>query len=114
MHSPEFSDALQSFSRNLRSLMEGHGLSGKALSLECGIPDASINRYLTCSRVPRLDNILILAKFFDVSVDWLVGLSEEKDAHWPQKTREIARLYSMATQDDRAVIDAVLKKYKEE
>lgn len=109
-----FSDYMDTFANNLRVLIDSHGLTAKALSDESGIPDATIYRYLHKDRAPKLDNVIALAQFFDVSVDWLIGISDGRREGWTPSVVNAARLYSAASPDDRRVVDAVLEKYKEE
>ena len=102
------------FQANLRNLMDSRGLSGNALAAELGIPDATINRYLHGGRVPKLNNIIALAKYFGVSVDWLLGLTDNKYETWAPETLEIAHLYSIAPPHERSIVEAVLKPFKED
>ena len=55
-----------------------------------------------------------LADFFDVSLDWLLGLSGERYNVMPQEIQDVADLYEVASPEDRRVIQAVLNKYREE
>lgn len=102
------------FQKRLRSLINSRGYSITALAPEIGITSATLSRYTTGSRVPDLKCILKIASFFKVSIDWLVGYNGDKYDILPQEVQDIADLYSIATEDDRRVVQAVLNKYRKE
>lgn len=112
MDTPEIQASYKAFSERLSLLVEGRGMTAKDLSREAQIPDATVYRYLHGDRVPKIDNIIALAKFFDVSVDWMLGLNDDKRETWAPATLEVARRYSVASPDDRRVVEAALQKYK--
>lgn len=112
MDTPEIRASYQAFSDRLRLLVDSRGITAKDLSRDANIPDATIYRYLHGDRVPKIDNIIAIAKFFEVSVDWLLGLNDDKRETWPPATLEVARRYSVASPDDRRVVEAALEKYK--
>lgn len=112
MDTPEIRESYKAFSDRLRLLVDSRGITAKDLSRDANIPDATIYRYLNGDRVPKIDNIIAIAKFFEVSVDWILGLNDEKYETWPQATLEMARRYTVASPDDRRVVEAALEKYK--
>ena len=81
---------------------------------EVALPLATISRYLGGKRQPQLPQLLKIASHFGVSLDWLIGGDADKYDTYAPKIREVAELYSLATDDDRLVIDTILKKYKME
>ena len=103
---------LSVFKFNLRALMESRGLTNSTFSDEIGIPAPTISRYLSGDRTPDFEYVVKIAKHFNVSVDWLAGLNDDKFSAMPQELRDIATYYSIATEDDRNVVQAVLQKYK--
>jgi transcriptional regulator with XRE-family HTH domain len=52
------------------------GLTQQELADETGIDRATIVRYENGSRTPPLENLKILAKYFDISIDKLTGTAE--------------------------------------
>ena len=102
----------QAFSDNLRALIETHHMTAKDLAREAEIPDATIYRYLHSERVPKIDNIITLSKYFDVSIDWLLGLTDDQHGRWTPAALEIAHRYMAASPDDRRVVETALEKYK--
>lgn len=69
---------LRKFAENLNDLMFDYKISQKELAERTGIDKASINRYLKGNCMPSVKSVVKLADFFNCSVDFLLGLSEEK------------------------------------
>lgn len=70
---------IEKFSYRLIVLMEDFNMSQVDLSKKIGISNVTISRYLSGDRVPRLDVITKIASAFNVSVDYLLGLSDDKN-----------------------------------
>ena len=49
------------------------------LAEKVGISNVTISRYLSGDRIPRLDVIARIASVFGVSIDYLLGISNQKD-----------------------------------
>ncbi len=71
--------SIDKFSYRLMVLMEDFNMSQMDLSRKIGISNVTISRYLSGDRVPRLDVVVKIAFAFDVSIDYLLGISENKD-----------------------------------
>ena len=100
------------FAERLGQLITAHGMSPKDFAIEMGIPDVTIYRYLHAQRTPKIDNILRFALYFNVSIDWMMGLPGDMHERWSESTIRVAQQYTMASPDDRRVVDMVLAKYK--
>ncbi len=101
------------FREHLRQLVTGSGKTLKDLAADLDMATPTLSRYLTGNRTPDLPYVVKISQHFNISIDWLLGLNGEKFEIMPPEIQEIATLYSVATQDDRRVVQAVLKKYKE-
>lgn len=66
--------------RRLRFLRERAGISQKALAEEIGVSQQSINKYENHNIEPDIETLIALADFFDTTVDYLIGRSEESSA----------------------------------
>lgn len=77
-----------------------------------GIRPSTISRYMSKKQLPDLRYMIALAKYFGVSLDWLAGLDSDRHEIYTDEERKLVTLYSVASEDDRAVIQAVLKKYQ--
>ena len=70
---------MEKFSYRLIVLMEDFNMSQVDLSNKIGISNVTISRYLSGDRIPRLDVITKIASAFNVSVDYLLGLSDDRN-----------------------------------
>lgn len=99
------------FRANLRKLIDSRGMTLGELSSETGMAAATISRYLNAVRVPDMSNVMCIADYFNVSIDWLVGNCGDKFKILPKELQDVAIKYSIASDDDKRVVDAVLAKY---
>ena len=60
----------------LKKYRQKSGLTQQELADETGIDRATIVRYENGSRTPPLENLKILAKYFNISIDKLTGIAE--------------------------------------
>ena len=86
----------------------------KDIAAEINVSTPTLSRYLQGVREPELKYVVRLARYFGVSVDWLLGLSNDRYEAVPTEVREFATLYALASPDDRTIVETVLKKYREE
>lgn len=66
------------FSERLRELREERGLSQYDLGRLVGVTDATINRYERDQRKPDYEMLIKLSNLFHVTLDYLVGRSDER------------------------------------
>lgn len=102
------------FRKNLLNLIESSGKSFGEIAAEVNIANTTLSRYMNNHRDPDLKYVVRLAQYFHVSIDWLLGLNEDRYETLSPDIRELIALYNIASFDDRRVIDAVLNKYREE
>lgn len=92
------------FSQRLKELREKRGLSQEALSEVLDIPRSSVTNYENSDdRMPRQQRLNEIADFFGVSVDYLIGRSNEY--YTPQEERMLTDL------DNRFTIKELNEKY---
>lgn len=68
-------------SERLKNLREEQGLTQSQLAEKLDIAVSSISQYESGDRVPSDDMKIKLAKFFDVSLDFLMGISEIRNPY---------------------------------
>lgn len=56
----------------LRELRKAHGISQLKLSLELNMSQNTISRYETGEREPGINELIKIADYFNVSVDYLI------------------------------------------
>lgn len=66
------------FSIRLENLIQERNITQKQLSLELHIAPTTLNGYVNNYREPDFNTLVRLAQYFDVSSDYLLGLSNEK------------------------------------
>ena len=67
------------FKTILKDLRLKHGLSQEDLGKIIGVGRTTISMYESGNIVPRQEGLLKIASYFDVSVDYLTGISSSKD-----------------------------------
>ena len=67
---------MEKFSERLKELRQENGLSQIQLAKETGISKSAIGFWETGERVPSALAIITLAKYFNVSADYLLGLED--------------------------------------
>ena len=69
------------FSQRLSSLLIERQITAYRLSKDTGISDSMIARWKSGERSPSLENLLAIAGYFDVSIDYLLGRTDDPEAH---------------------------------
>jgi transcriptional regulator with XRE-family HTH domain len=72
------------FSDRLRKLRKEKEMTQAELAIVIGKSTSSIANYEVDLRQPSLGMLVMLAKFFGVSTDYLLGLSDERSHTWYQ------------------------------
>lgn len=102
------------FSSNFKTLLNSSGLSLKDFSLKTGITTATISRYLSGARTPEVSILVRIASYFNVSVDWILGIENDRYEKLSADEKKVLNGYMSASDDDKNVIHAVLRKYYKE
>lgn len=74
------------------SLCNEHGIDKTKLEQQCGFSQNSLNKWR--KSFPSADKIIKVARFFNVSADYLLGLTDERR---PLECREVGQVASPAT-----------------
>ena len=62
--------------KRLKQLREEKSMSQRSLAMKLNLSQSTVSFYETGERLPDIDVLILLAKFFDVSIDYLVGYSD--------------------------------------
>ena len=68
------------FSERLYTLRKQKKLSQKELAQKLGVAQASINYWEKAQRTPSVDMVALIANFFNVSIDYLMGLDDKEES----------------------------------
>ena len=69
---------MNKFAERLKELRNERYLSQMDLALETGLSQSAITTWETGSRQPNSTAIVTLANYFEVSCDYLLGVSDER------------------------------------
>ena len=87
------------FSKRLKSLRKSNGITQKQLSTSIGVTERAIVAYESGKMKPAFDAINALADYFDVSTDYLLGRTDNKNLHHVKELDEIKILSSESVSD---------------
>ena len=64
------------FAERLKELRLEKGLGQEELARELGLSHGTISLWENELREPKMSNLILLAQYFDVTIDYLVGLED--------------------------------------
>ena len=64
----------EKFAERLKDLRDEAGISQEKLADELGVSHGIISFWETGKREPKLSNLVLIAEYFGVSIDYLAGL----------------------------------------
>ena len=67
---------MQIFGERLKELREARNLSSVEFANAINVSHSSVSRWENNKRVATIDNLYKVARFFDVSSDYLIGLED--------------------------------------
>lgn len=98
------------FRANLQKLLDSRGLTATDFARDANMSPGTVLRWMY-ERTPDILAAVITADYFGVSLDWLIGRTDNQYNELPQNIRELADRYSVASQQDKLIVDTLLSKY---
>ena len=96
----------------LKEIRENKGMNKKDFASFLGIKYTTYNGYETGSREPASDFLILFSKKLDVSIDYLMGLSDEKDILHSYQLKSIEydyiKKYRALDEHGKSIIDFLL------
>lgn len=92
---------IKNFSYRLTVLLDDNNMTQTQLAKMIGTSNVTICRYLTGERTPRIDVLIKIAAVFNVSLDYLLGISDDKDIQTSDESSDfniailIGKLFSL-------------------
>ena len=80
---------LEKFSYRLTVLLDESNMSQIQLAKKVGTTNVTICRYINGERIPRIDLVSKIAAVFNVSLDYLLGISESIDTENLTKNQDL-------------------------
>ena len=100
----------------LHELRTERDLSQRAMAKILNISQGTYNNWENSNTQPSIEQLIALANFFDVSVDYLIGNSDELGSTFTgpltQKQRAILRAFDNATPEIQDAIVTILSYFK--
>ena len=81
------------FSLRLAEILEERDLKQKQLAEQIGVTEVTISRYINANREPRPGILVSIAKALNVSVDYLLGISNAQNPGEGAKAAERSAAY---------------------
>lgn len=66
---------------NLRKLRKAHNLTQVSLQMRTGIEQALLSKFETGERVPPTETLMILADYYDVSIDFILCRTDKPEVN---------------------------------
>lgn len=85
------------FARRLTDVIYLQGSTQAKVSRATGIKECALSSYMSGEKVPNLKTIYALARYLDISIDYLVG----NDEHVMSRLEEARNMYALE-RDDKA------------
>ncbi len=70
--------------KNLKLIRVINDYTQLKVQMETGIPQSMISKYETGELMPTAENLIILAKFYNTSLDFLMDLTDERSPYPPK------------------------------
>ena len=70
--------------KNLKLIRVINDYTQLKVQMETGIPQSMISKYEKGDLMPTAENLIILAKFYNTSLDFLMDLTDEKTPYPPK------------------------------
>ena len=90
-----------SFGNNLRVLIEERDMTQKDLAKQLNIAPSTLGSYVQNTREPDFETLKLLAKYFNVSIDYLLDYRTEKTS--TQQEQELLRIFRSLTPEQRDI-----------
>jgi len=92
------------FAKTLRRLIEDSEISQKQLALEIKMSPSTLANYVQGSRSPDYDTLMAIAKYFNVTTDYLLGFQLDK-ADDSQETMLLQIFRSLSQEQQETYIE---------
>lgn len=99
------------FRSNFKKLLDSRGLTPTEFARTVDMSPGTVCRWLY-ERTPEILAALIIADYFNVSLDWLIGRTDFQFREIPIEARTVADRYLAASDSDKLIIDTLLSKYE--
>lgn len=98
----------------LKRLRLDAGITQQQLAKEISIGQATISQWESGESKPNVDALIALCKYYDVSADFILGISRDKEGagKLKQDVEECMALLDNLTNEQRQIVKEVMKQFK--
>jgi len=82
-------------------LLNNRGITQKEFASEMGIARTTLNGYINNHREPDYDTIIRISKYFGISVDYLIGASNDPDYKANEKEETLLESFRLLHQNQK-------------
>lgn len=100
------------FKDRLSELIESNGITAYQLSKETGLSNSLISSWRTGKSAPTIDKATIVAHYFGVSTDYLLGLTDNPDPITMVAASKEDNPFGELSDDELAALEAYLDIYR--
>ena len=90
------------FGERIQVLMDEKDINQKQLAVELAIPASTVRNYVRDLRAPDFETLKLFARFFQVSIDYLLGYNKY-DADAENLELEVLRILRQLTPEQRQI-----------
>lgn len=92
------------FLETLDFLIRKHNITKTELARQIEISEGTIRQWYN-GKMPTIDKIIKLSKYFNISIDELVGIDNITK-------NDIQHIYNKLTPEDKAIVDNIFNRYR--
>ena len=96
--------------KNLKLIRNNRGISQQTLANTIGTTQQSINMYENHKIEPDINTLISLADYFDVTVDYLIGRTDENNQPLSDSNSILSK-YSKLNKSEKICIDTLIDTY---
>lgn len=100
--------------KNLKLLRTKKGISQQYLAGILGISQQSVNKYENHNVEPDIATLIAMSEFFGVSVDFLIGKSDNlelSESSFSQAEKELVLKYRTLSDSEKVCVDTLISTY---
>lgn len=71
--------------KNIKLIRVLNDFTQLKVQMDTGISQSTLSKYESGDAVPTADNLLVLAKYYNTSIDFLMDLTDERKPYPPKK-----------------------------
>lgn len=89
----------EDFTSRLKSLRKEKGITQEMLAKHLDLPDSTLRRYETEGNIPKRERLELIADYFGVSIDYLMGRTDDKTKKLSEGARELYNAIDLSEDD---------------